>query len=53
MKPVIPNLLYRAARPGYSGGAKVPVGMGEVQSWIEAAQALGIGRRSLYRLLEK
>jgi protein-tyrosine phosphatase len=42
MKPVIPNLLYRAARPGYSGGAKVPVGMGEVQSWIEAAQALGI-----------
>jgi len=42
MKPVIPNLLYRSARPGYSGGAKVPVGMGEVQSWIEAAQALGI-----------
>jgi len=42
MKPVIPNLLYRASRPGYSGGAKVPVGMGEVQSWIEGAQALGI-----------
>ena len=42
MTPVIPNLLYRAARPGYSDGAKVPVGMGEVQSWIEAAQALGI-----------
>ena len=42
MKPVIPNLLYRAARPGYSGGAKVPVGMGEVQGWIEAAQAVGI-----------
>ena len=42
MKPVIPNLLYRSSRPGYSGGAKVPVGMGEVQGWIEAAQAVGI-----------
>ncbi len=42
MTPVIPNLLYRAARPGYSGGANVPVGMGDVQIWIDAAQAAGI-----------
>lgn len=42
MRPVMPNLLYCSERPGYSGGAKVPVGMGKVQSWIEAAQALGI-----------
>lgn len=42
MTPVIPNLLYRSGRPGYSGGANVPVGMGDVQSWIDAAQAAGI-----------
>jgi protein tyrosine phosphatase (PTP) superfamily phosphohydrolase (DUF442 family) len=42
MRPVIPDQLYRAARPGYSGGGKKPVGMGEVQRWIESAQSLGI-----------
>lgn len=42
MTPVIPNLLYRSERPGYSGGENVPVRMGEVQCWIDAAQSLGI-----------
>jgi protein-tyrosine phosphatase len=42
MSPVIPDQLYRSSRPGYSGGGKIPVGMGEVQSWIESAQAVGI-----------
>jgi protein tyrosine/serine phosphatase len=42
MTPAIPNLLYRSERPGYSGGTNVPVGMGEVQTWIEAAQTLCI-----------
>jgi protein-tyrosine phosphatase len=42
MRPVIPDRLYRAARPGYSGGGRMPVGMGEVQRWIESAQSLGI-----------
>jgi len=42
MRPVIPDQLYRAARPGYSGGGKKPVGMGEVQRWIESAQSLGV-----------
>jgi protein-tyrosine phosphatase len=42
MRPVIPDRLYRAARPGYSGGGRKPVGMGEVQRWIESAQSLGI-----------
>jgi protein tyrosine/serine phosphatase len=42
MKAILPARLYRSARPGYSGGGKTPVGMGEVQRWIEFAQALGI-----------
>ena len=42
MRPVIADRLYRAARPGYSGGGRMPVGMGEVQRWIESAQSLGI-----------
>lgn len=42
MTPVIPNKLYRSERPGYSGGANTPVGMGDVQSWIDAAQVAGI-----------
>ena len=42
MKVILPDRLYRSARPGYSGGGKTPVGMGEVQRWIEFAQALGI-----------
>ena len=39
MRAVIPEKLYRASRPGYSGGGKIPVGMGEVQRWIESAQS--------------
>lgn len=42
MYPVVPNQLYRSSRPGYSGGGRIPVGMGEVQRWIEAAQANGV-----------
>ena len=42
MKAILPDRLYRSSRPGYSGGGKLPVGMGEVQRWIEAAQSLGI-----------
>jgi protein-tyrosine phosphatase len=42
MFPVIPDKLYRASRPGYSGGGKKAVGMGEVQRWIESAQSLGV-----------
>ena len=42
MTPVIPDQLYRSERPGYSNGASLPVRMGDVQSWIDAAQALGI-----------
>jgi protein tyrosine phosphatase (PTP) superfamily phosphohydrolase (DUF442 family) len=42
MNVILPDRLYRSARPGYSGGGKTPVGMGEVQRWIEFAQALGI-----------
>lgn len=42
MRAVIPDRLYRASRPGYSGGGKIPVGMDEVKRWIESAQAHGI-----------
>ena len=42
MKAILPDRLYRSARPGYSGGGKLPVGMGEVQRWIDAAQSLGV-----------
>jgi protein-tyrosine phosphatase len=42
MRPVIPDRLYRAARPGYSGGGKKLVGIAEVQRWIESAQSLGV-----------
>jgi len=42
MTPVIPNQLYRSQRPGYLGGGQKPIGMGEVQQWIESAQSLGI-----------
>jgi protein-tyrosine phosphatase len=42
MSPVIPEKLYRGARPGYSPDGNQPVGMGQVQTWIDAAQSLGI-----------
>ena len=42
MKAILPDRLYRSSRPGYSGGGKLPVGMGEVQRWMEAAQSLGV-----------
>jgi len=42
MNVILPDRLYRSARPGYSGGGKIPVGMGEVQRWIDAAQSLGV-----------
>ena len=42
MKAILPDRLYRSSRPGYSGGGKAPISMGEVQRWIEAAQSLGI-----------
>ena len=42
MNVILPDRLYRSSRPGYSGGGKLPVGMGEVQRWIEAAQSLGV-----------
>ncbi len=42
MSPVIPDQLYRSQRPGYSNGASVPVRMGDVQTWLDDAQALGI-----------
>lgn len=42
MTPLIPNRLYRSSRPGYSGGASLPVRMGDVQTWLDAAQAAGI-----------
>jgi len=42
MHAVIPKKLYRSSRPGYSGGGRIPVGMGDVQRWIESAQSLGI-----------
>ena len=42
MKAILPARLYRSSRPGYSGGGKAPISMGEVQRWIEAAQSLGI-----------
>ena len=42
MRAVIPDRLYRASRPGYSGGGKIPVGMDEVKRWIESAQSHGI-----------
>jgi hypothetical protein len=37
MSPVIPEKLYRGARPGYSPDGNQPVGMGQVQTWIDAA----------------
>ena len=40
--PVIPGQLYRASRPGYSGGGRIPVPMKSVKLWVESAQALGI-----------
>ena len=42
MKAILPDRLYRSSRPGYSGGGKLTVGMGEVQRWMEAAQSLGV-----------
>jgi protein-tyrosine phosphatase len=42
MTPVIPDQLYRSERPGYSNGASLPVRMGDVQTWLDYAQALGI-----------
>jgi protein tyrosine/serine phosphatase len=42
MNVILPDRLYRSSRPGYSGGGKIPVGMGEVQRWIESAQSLGV-----------
>ena len=42
MKAILPDRLYRSSRPGYSGGGKAPISMGEVQRWIESAQSLGV-----------
>jgi protein-tyrosine phosphatase len=42
MKVILPDRLYRSSRPGYSGGGKAPVSMGEVQRWMESAQSLGV-----------
>lgn len=42
MLPAIPCQLYRSARPGYDRGGNIPVGMKQVQDWIEKAQALDI-----------
>jgi len=42
MKAILPARLYRSSRPGYSGGGKAPVSMGEVQRWMESAQSLGV-----------
>ena len=42
MTPVIPDQLYRSQRPGYSNGASQPVRMGDVQTWLDDAQELGI-----------
>lgn len=42
MTAVIPGKLYRSARPGYSGGARVSVGIGPVKQWMERAQAAGV-----------
>jgi protein-tyrosine phosphatase len=42
VRAVIPDRLYRASRPGYSGGGKIPVGTDEVKRWIESAQSHGI-----------
>ncbi len=42
MFPVIPGKLYRSSRPGYEGGAKARVGLGQVQALIDTAKSLGI-----------
>ena len=42
MKAILPDRLYRSSRPGYLNGASLPVRMGDVQSWLDAAQTLGI-----------
>ena len=42
MKAILPARLYRSSRPGYLNGASLPVRMGDVQSWLDAAQTLGI-----------
>jgi len=39
---VIPGKLYRSARPGYDGGRATPVGNGQIQMWLEAAQSAGV-----------
>jgi protein-tyrosine phosphatase len=39
---VLPGQLYRSARPGYDRGRPTPVGNGEIQTWIEAAQSAGV-----------
>jgi protein tyrosine phosphatase (PTP) superfamily phosphohydrolase (DUF442 family) len=42
MTPVIPQSLYRSARPGYAGGQPLPVPMGRLQLWLDAVRAIGI-----------
>jgi len=42
MFAVIPDRLYRSARPGYAGGQPVPVPMGRLQLWLDAVRAIGI-----------
>jgi protein-tyrosine phosphatase len=39
---VVPDKLYRAARPGYDGGRPTPVGNGKIQVWLDAAQSAGV-----------
>jgi len=42
MEVVILGKLYRSGRPGYTDGRFAPVGIGPVQEWIDAAQAVGV-----------
>ena len=42
MFAVIPDRLYRSARPGYAGGQPVPVPMSRLQLWLDAVRAIGI-----------
>lgn len=39
---VIPGQLLRGSRPGYSGGARVPVTQAVVDQWIARARAAGV-----------
>ena len=38
----IPNQLFASARPGYDYGGNQPVGVAEVETWIDRARAAGV-----------